>query len=241
MHPGWLCPSCGQGFLIAKQSLLKVPTAGSRDETALNLAWHPLEVVENRFARAYICNNKSCRESAIAVGVHKYIRVDNCGCDICQERGEHYSEILKITWVDPSPDLIRIYAACPPSVADILRRVFCDAWSSPAAALNGVRVALEAMAEAEGISPKNSDGGFKSTHKRIEELCDYLRLEPEVKNRLLAIKWLGNAGSHHGVAEQVDVFDALDILELVFEELHNKHVARVNSRVKEVLHAKGPR
>jgi hypothetical protein len=65
---------------------------------------------------------------------------------------------------------------------------------------------------------------LRGSRPGLRELCD----------RLLAVKHLGNAGSHPGEVERSDVFDGLDILEHVLvERFENPHgqMARV---VKEI-------
>lgn len=63
---------------------------------------------------------------------------------------------------------------------------------------------------------------------------------PTVHNKLLAIKWLGNEGSHPGTLTRDLVFDALDIFESVLDKLYSKHPMTIEKLVHAVNLRKGP-
>jgi hypothetical protein len=61
-------------------------------------------------------------------------------------------------------------------------------------------------------------------------------------DQLMAVKHLGNAGSHPGViVEDKDVFDGLDILERILVECFEKAGSELASMVKEINKVRGPR
>jgi hypothetical protein len=74
-------------------------------------------------------------------------------------------------------------------------------------------------------------------HKRIELLS---KRDPDASELLLAVKWIGNAGVHSGALTQLEVMDALDILESALESLFNSHNRRVKKLAKRINKRKGP-
>lgn len=61
-----------------------------------------------------------------------------------------------------------------------------------------------------------------------------------VANKLLAIKWIGNTGSHSDNLELVDVLDAFELLEYCLEELYEGRTARLIALAASINTHKGP-
>ena len=76
-----------------------------------------------------------------------------------------------------------------------------------------------------------------SLHTRIVGLA---RRDKDLSDSLLAVKWLGNAGSHTDELTQDDIFDALDILDVILDDLFVRHRARVKKLVTTINKNKGP-
>ena len=66
-----------------------------------------------------------------------------------------------------------------------------------------------------GIPSKGANGHRLTLHSRIE---DFAKTDAENGAILLAIKWLGNSGSHPGGLTRDDVLDAFDMIEYVLED-----------------------
>ncbi len=74
-------------------------------------------------------------------------------------------------------------------------------------------------------------------HARIEASQ---KIDKENGDILLAIKWLGNSGSHPGAITRGDVLDAFDMLELVLDNLYGTTKATIMKKVRAVNKKKGP-
>ena len=61
-----------------------------------------------------------------------------------------------------------------------------------------------------------------------------------LRDALLAIKWLGNAGAHEAEMSRDEVYDAFDILEFVLKQLYEADHRAVERLVKKVNQRKGP-
>ena len=82
---------------------------------------------------------------------------------------------------------------------------------------------------------KNKNGKFDNLnlHKRIEV---FSHTEPMIGKQLMALKWLGNTGSHDGDVVKNDVLDAFEIIEHTLLELieqRSKRLAALASGLEE--------
>jgi hypothetical protein len=79
-------------------------------------------------------------------------------------------------------------------------------------------------------------------HKRIENLQATRPKLKELCDQMMAVKHLGNAGSHPGIqVRDTDVFDALDILERILQDTYSGHPGQLARAVKQINKRKGPR
>lgn len=77
-----------------------------------------------------------------------------------------------------------------------------------------------------------------SLHARIEK---FKTKDAEAANYLLAIKWLGNAGSHSGLdnVDDDDLLGGFELIEHVIERLYVRQEARLKQIAKGLNHRKG--
>jgi len=64
--------------------------------------------------------------------------------------------------------------------------------------------------------------------------------DKELSESLLAVKWLGNVGSHSDELSREDIFDAFDILDVILDDLFVRNRARVKNLVTAINKNKGP-
>jgi hypothetical protein len=152
-----------------------------------------------------------------------------------------YVEFFYPEYVSPSPPLIQIPDDCPVEVVAELKRAFIASWGDFPATVNRIRAAVERLLDflKEPKTTMNKKGHRErlSLHERIISLGTR---DKDLSDSLLAVKWLGNVGSHTDSVSRDDVFDAFDILELVLDELFVKHRERVKKLVTAINRKKGP-
>lgn len=73
-------------------------------------------------------------------------------------------------------------------------------------------------------------------HKRIER---YAKAEESIGPQLMALKWLGNTGSHSGDVGQQELLDAFEILEHVLAEIVERRSDRVAALARELTEKHG--
>jgi hypothetical protein len=135
----------------------------------------------------------------------------------------------------PMPDMFAFPAKCPDEVKEELRAAFALFWSQPGACAGRIRVALECLMDNFGIPQrrKNKQGKYfdLSLHARIDA---FAKSEPSTGPQLIALKWLGNAGSHNSGVNQNDLLDAFEIMEHALGEIIERRSARVAKLAKEL-------
>jgi Domain of unknown function (DUF4145) len=79
-------------------------------------------------------------------------------------------------------------------------------------------------------------------HERIEKLEQDKPKLKQICHRMMAVKHLGNAGSHPGVeVDAKDVFDGFDILERVLFDMYSGNESELAKTVAQINKRKGPR
>jgi Domain of unknown function (DUF4145) len=239
-QPDWMCPTCEKGVLRIKQNTFcKEEVRTSRDHS--HEAWEP-DWLEYVFSCLLVCNNDQCKEVVSCSGVGSVdggIYEDDQG-----EFSQEYEDTFRPRFFEPHLVLIDIPEKCPKSVAEPLKESFRLFFAVPSAASNNVRIAIEELLTELKVKRFNRVGGklrYVSLHQRIDLLpSKYMHL----KDLILAIKWLGNAGSHgnnsSGSISMDDVMDSYELTEHILTEIYAPKTKKLISLAKKVNKKKGP-
>lgn len=221
--PVWPCPHCGSIALSINKDTLVTEETGTSRAAHSHDAWE-VSWISERFTAQLLCGNGSCGNVVVVCG--------NVQCDehmLYDHEGLTQGEILR-TYVpryfyEPLP-VFPIEQECPDAVGDELRKSFGLLWCDVSSAANRLRVAVEALLTERGIKRTTINKGGKrqslTLHSRI---LDFKSNEPDAADTLLAIKWLGNEGSHAGT-EALSVEDLLDAYELFEHAIEQVYVKR---------------
>jgi hypothetical protein len=214
--PDWPCPTCKLGSLLpVDKSLASYETKRSR-EARDNEDWTP-EWREELATLALRCARSNCGEYVLVSGYLGNKQVEGFETFVPEFRPLH---------VQPSPELFDLPPACPVKIADELRRAFSLFWLDAPAAANSVRSAVERLLDHLRV-PKTAPGSNKrrlSLHSRIER---YRKGNPELGEALMAVKWIGNEGSHRGELDRPDLIVAFEMLSYVLDTTFDDRATRV--------------
>jgi hypothetical protein len=144
------------------------------------------------------------------------------------EEGMSWQDEYQPLFAIPMPDMIDLPAKCPTPVAEELRASFRAFWSDPSSSANHLRSALERLLDDLGVKKKTRSKGRTTTLSLHQRILEFQKGEPTLGGHLLAIKLLGNAGSHGSDVRTSDVLDALEIVEHCLAEIvtqRSKHIA----------------
>lgn len=222
--PPWPCHVCRKGVLLLVPGTLAKTETVESVRARMETGWEP-EWISLAFTAWAQCTHPSCKQEFAIVG---------SGSEICRsyEDGEdfedYYEETFSPKFCFPMPELISLPSGCPSAVVGELQNAFALFWSSPAACAGRIRVAIEFLLDHLDV-PKQMKGKNRkfftlNLHDRIDE---YSKSSSTIGPHLMALKWLGNTGSHDSALEARDLLDAFEILENSLAEIFDRRSARV--------------
>ena len=139
----------------------------------------------------------------------------------CDPSGQSKTETaLDPRFFYPAVPIFPLPANVPARIAEPLRQSFALFWSNPNAAANSLRVAVEAIMDFRGVrkTAVNSKGKRVALmlHGRIEE---FKKANSDLGEKLMAIKWLGNSGSHLTGISKKNLYAGYSLVDYVMEEM----------------------
>jgi len=226
--PPWTCPVCYKGTLvIVKDSLIHKETIESaRSHSDENFDFDWVVYVFTAWAR---CTHPSCHQEFAISGTGgiapQYISDNEWG----------YEDYFAPNMCHPMPDIFDLPAKCPEEVKSELRAAFSLFWNNRAACASRIRVALEHLMNHVGVPTRKKDVNGKffdlTLHARIDA---FAKEEPTIGAQLMALKWLGNTGSHYSSVSTGDLLDAFEILEHALREIIVGHSAKIAALAKKL-------
>lgn len=146
-----------------------------------------------------------------------------------QECQEGTASKYQIKGIYPTLNLFKFPDLCPQTVKDELIKSFALYWVDLESCGNKIRVSIELLLDALGIPT------IPKLHQRIEKYPD-----KAIKSYLLAIKWIGNTGSHADVLAKDDILDAYEIIHKVLDMLFEKSEEKLQLKVDTINTTKKP-
>ncbi|MFO0849924.1 MAG: DUF4145 domain-containing protein [Gemmataceae bacterium] len=234
--PNWTCPRCGAASLnMVKDSFRTV--FDSSTSRYWNEPDFDSDSATGRFVCLLECSKPACRESCAVSGNHDMTRGG--------EYGDELYATGRPTSISPPPPMIRVPDECPKPIANEVRAAFGLFWMDHSSALNRIRNAIELLLTEMGVKRHGQKAGGGRTRLSLDSRIALLRSKkPKLSglcDQLLAVKHLGNAGSHPGDVQVKDVFDGFDILEQILNDTYANHASVLAKMVKQINQRKGPR
>lgn len=213
------CPSCREGQLVPdKSSFFEIEPAHSKIARRAE-DWDP-DWIDRRFSYQCVCNNEKCSEVAFVSGVG--------GIDQAYgyEGEVEFFDFHKIKSFFPAPAIIPLPDATPGLVSEQLKRSFSLYWTDTSAAANAMRASLEALLDELKVPRNQKKGKDKivpiSLHRRIELWAE---THKEYAELCIALKEVGNLGSHGETVRDQHYFGALEIYSHVLKQLFENDAA----------------
>lgn len=241
--PEWPCPVCGKGVLkLSKDTLQEKETKESQSHH--NHEDWDCQWIDALFTAFFECGR--CGDLVAVVGkwTGGIFSVNDYG------PGGYYeteANIYTPKYFLPALKLISIPEKCPESVKAQIEGSFRHAFDDYDAAVNAIRKSLELLMNEWKINKTyTSPGGGrskrkKSLHSRIKDF--QTKNNREVGELLLAIKWIGNDGSHSST-EPIDrktLIDTYRILEHALHLLYDTEAGEIKRIAKRIIRKKSGR
>lgn len=237
--PEWNCPRCGKALLGIKWDTFHYfETADSRND-------HKPDECEPQgtyiFSCILECTNANCGEfiACSGRGAYEDVQIGETEYDHqLRFYPQYFSSSLKLVETPPKT---------PVAVAVEVEKACGLYFLAPSASLNHIRKALENILDSKGVEKDGvrkeprCDGKNRrlNLHERIQ--LSMLDDGDGLKDKLMATKWLGNAGSHsEDNVTSNDVDDALVLMKSVLNSLYNENEA-VKKLAQDINSRKGPR
>lgn len=224
------CPICGTG-------ILNIPTNGEGTLKSETESSKEMNSYGGHYYSDYIFSiHLRCNECNETVVVSGSMWEENYPSS---EDGQIQRGFNPVVFY-PAPKIIEIPTSCPKSVTKILNETFGLYWLDLGSCANKIRIAIEVLMDEQLVAKR------KTVKKGEIDLTLHARLElfekskPEVSKLLMAIKWIGNAGSHFFDIKNNDVLDAYELLEFTLEKLYNDREQKLLKLSDEINKNKKP-
>jgi len=230
--PPFPCPTCGDPLKARADEIHLDPSAESQfhfdnegDPTMLF----------GIFTLRLVCSNPSCNEPANCTGLYRVVSESDTSGEIL------YRTMLAPAFFTPTIHIFPIPSKLPDKIRNPLMDSFSTFWANPSAAGNSLRISVEALMDyrCEKKWTTEKDGKEKEIplHHRI---VAFQKKSPHIGEKLLAIKWLGNSGSHLTGLQRKDVIKGYLLYSHVLEELFEKRTETLDAMARKINKRKGP-
>lgn len=237
--PSWICPTCNRGVLESEQKNFKIFESSESKSNHTHNAWEP-----NWDYGAFIgflqCNSSKCSE---IVGIIGKMQVEEG--QVFDEENDYssfvYYKELTPTKFHPALHIFNINKDVPKEITNAILNAFDIFWTDLSACGNKIRSVVECILDDRRVPKTYIDKGNRkgyTLHKRIEI---FKKSNPEEADNFMAIKWIGNTGSHQiNNLTKDDIMDGLEILEYVTNNLYDKNNPRIKKLSKKINKRKRP-
>jgi hypothetical protein len=231
--PAWPCPVCEKGTLALIQGSLTHKETADSESSRRDEEWEP-DWIRYHFTAWAECGHIRCKQKYAIAGVGTTDQF------LGEDHEPEWMDVFTPQVCLPMPDIFVLPTNCPDDVAQELRSAFALFLSSKDACAGRIRVALECLMDNLHIPKKrkNKKGGYftLTLHARIEAFAVG---QPSIGQQLLALKWLGNSGSHKSKVTENDLLDGFEILEHTLEEVIGKRSATMTALAKKMTKKHG--
>lgn len=224
----WPCPICHQKTLqIIKDSFITKHSAETR--RCWSEDWFEPEMSTSVFVCMAECTRPQCKEIVACSGIGG---TERCWSSYIEDRLENWYRPMSFL---PVLHPFLIPEPCAEEIRKPLTASFSVYLSQPGSAANLIRITVEKILTAIGIPELDDKNNRIKLHHRLESLKDQYA---PYKDTLMAIKFLGNAGSH--TYDEVNIDDieaAFEIMEYVMNDLFSGKKESIDILTKR-LHGK---
>jgi Domain of unknown function (DUF4145) len=235
------CPACNDGHLDLDQKSVAIRETSASRSNHDEPAWED-QYAERRFAAILVCNRRACQEPVTVAGDVEWVRSDSYDED---GGPPDFTNRFEPRYMHPAPPIFRVPKTCPVEISASLANAFGAFWSDPSACANRIRVAVELLLTGVGVRRFSSGKGKRNNLSLHARIVEFEKTEKDLARALLAVKWIGNAGSHGGEDSlgRTDLFDGFDLIKYVLDEIFERrqHHRGVKTLVGTINKRKKPR
>lgn len=233
----WNCPNCDTGILIIDAGQFHFEETKLSKDTHAEIFWAP-DFTIYLFHGTLRCNN--CNDIVTIAGKGTIDHIQNYDAQ-SNEYFEEHKDIFTPLHFYPPLKLISIPKNCPKNITNEINISFGLYWYDLSSCANKIRVSLEMLMDKFKIRKTYNQGKKRkklNLHKRIEK---FKETKPDIAEYLLAIKWIGNTGSHISNLEKTDLLKTYQLLEHSLNRLFDSTDKKLQKITREIIKKKGVR
>ncbi|WP_291116428.1 DUF4145 domain-containing protein [Empedobacter sp. UBA7248] len=225
------CPKCFNGTLKGKQKISEL-TEGGKEMLSYGYPYG----IDNVFCGILKCSNSNCNE-LISVNGHL---LSDIRTGYQNENGEYVEIELKQyqpKFFYPNLRMFKISKEIPKNIIHLIDQAFSLYFIDNNACANKIRTAIEQIlddlnAPRKKLTVKRKYSEFTNLHSRIEH---FSKKKPKICKLMMALKIIGNQGSHTNETDDESILDAFEILELLIEITYIKNHLRIESLADSII------
>lgn len=237
------CPGCSGGTVSPADENAIVSTE-THESISLrdHEAWEP-EWIQGYFHGPLRCSRESCKEIVVVAGRYQIDYDDMMTESDYQGPGPKYASYMSVEFFTPPIPLIRASEKLPKSVLELINTASSVLWVDASSAANRVRSAIEELLNLQGVpktlTDKKGNRRRRTAHQRIELLKARKPKFADAADLLMAVKWIGNDGSHGNELTVSDVLDGVELLNHALELMYDTSPADLKRRAQAINKRKG--
>jgi len=228
--PLWDCPTCKKGKIEIDFADIKIYETNESKKNRGGHEWgEDLSIIVKYFSGKMQCNNRWCGEIFAISG--EITVVDN-DIEVAPPYDRYYPK-----YIFPTLHFFELTDDIPYDIEDALKNAFKLFWTDNSACANAIRITIDEILNDKRILKTKllkSKKRIKLTlHERIEL---FKKKNTEIANHLMAVKWIGNAGTHSEDIDTEDLLDGFDLLKYSLEKLytsHDKEIAQLTKKINQ--------
>lgn len=231
------CPKCNVGILKLQRKEQKItPNGVSMEEQNYPFG------IEHIFNGILVCDNEDCKEVVSISG--KLLKNISLEKELPNgDWSEEYISQYEPMFFFPNLKIINLPKEVPKKVSEQINLSFSHYFNDLSSCANRIRNSVELILnDLQAPKWKKDKTGkkiiFKALHSRIEH---FKNKKKNISELLLALKIIGNEGSHIGKINNDDILDAYEILEQVIEIAYIKNNKKVSELANQIVLNKKPR
>ncbi len=224
------CPKCLSGRL---QDLTSQDTESTESKRERSSGRSDPAYAEGTFTGFVTCSRPQCAEIVSVLG--QWTREFDVREDDVQ--GDYYI-FYKVRYAyPPLPLTAALPNRTPDGVRNRIRQAAEVVWADPGAAANRLRLAVEDLLTELKV-PRYRTGKGRRTRVDLHARIQLLK-NGAVAETLMAVKWIGNQGTHEDTLTAQDVLDGANLLERALEQLYDPDREDLLKRVQRINRYKG--
>ncbi|MDH5033979.1 DUF4145 domain-containing protein [Chryseobacterium cucumeris] len=225
------CPKCFIGILIGKE-ISKLMTEDGKYNEQVGYPYG----LDNIFSGILHCNNHLCNHIVSVNG----LLITDISTGYQKPDGEYIETFLKIyhpKFFFPNLRMFPLTNEIPENIRQLIDQSFSLYFLDNNSCANKIRITIEYILDdlRAPIKRKTKKGKIElipNLHQRIQH---FSKKKPKICRLLLALKIIGNEGSHTIDTTTDDVLTGFEILELLVEMIYIKNSKRIEAIVNQII------